>query len=158
MLLIAASLAFLVIYAGIKLLIQTQQETLDKLYKYVACLFIAAGFFILAGAACLSLVHFCYKGGAMMERRHRIMEGKHEGKGPMMDHTNMEHYRMMMGNMSCSDGREDACDLEECHEKTGSEWHSRKSKCCKEREGNKTMKSEEWKSDSTGRKMYMRNK
>jgi len=59
MILIAASLALLVIYAGVKLLIQAKKEILGSSYRRAAWSFIIAGFIILACACvhCTAMYH-----------------------------------------------------------------------------------------------------
>ena len=59
MFLIAASLALLVIYAGVKLLIQVKKEILGSSYWRTAWLFIIAGFLVLicTGARCIYIFY-----------------------------------------------------------------------------------------------------
>lgn len=78
MLLIAASLAILVIYAGVKLLIQAKKEILGSSYRRAAWCFILAGFIILicTGAHCAAMcnrygTHFmCWENEKLNEENH----------------------------------------------------------------------------------------
>jgi hypothetical protein len=104
MLLVAASLALLVVYAGVKLLIQTQKETLSNLYRCAAWFFIIAGFFMLVitGACCIAMC--CKYGSHMMHKEHKMMGGDndymkgdhHMGYNKMMKyhHGHDEDYNM----------------------------------------------------------------
>ncbi|MBI2270400.1 MAG: hypothetical protein HYU69_08600 [Bacteroidetes bacterium] len=77
-LLVATSLALLVIYAGIKLLIQTKQENLGNLYKGASWFFIIAGLLTLVciGACCIAM---CCKYGMHMMHKGHHMKGYHDG-------------------------------------------------------------------------------
>jgi hypothetical protein len=88
MLLIAASLALLVMYAGVKLLIQIQKEILGNPFRFAAWFFIIAGFLVLAltGACCIAM---CCKYGSHMMHKNKMMEddyleGHHMGYKKMM--------------------------------------------------------------------------
>jgi len=111
MLLIAFALALLVIVAGMKLLAQTQRESLGNLYKYVSWFVVVMGFLCLicVGMHCAMRCH--------MRHMHRMdnrceMYG-HEGCGEMM-HCNrgmtggcMMHQGgcdEMMNNGNCNMG------------------------------------------------------
>jgi hypothetical protein len=74
MLLIAVSLALLVVYAGVKLLIQAKKEILGNGYRFVAWLFIIAGFLTLA---CTGMA-MCHKYNSKM-MGYRYWKGNHNG-------------------------------------------------------------------------------
>lgn len=76
-LLVANSLALLVIYAGIKLLIQTKRESLGNIFKAASWFFIISGLLTLAciGACCIAMC--CKYGMNMMHKKHGMMwDGK----------------------------------------------------------------------------------
>ena len=116
-LLVASSLALLVVFAGVKLLIQVNRETLGNLYKCAAWFFIISGFVILAstGACCIVM---CFKYGAkMMHKAHKMMMG---GEGHYMKGGDKSHKKMMKyhcagqhegcrSNMNCCRYEMDQC-------------------------------------------------
>jgi predicted membrane protein len=90
MLLIAASLALLVVHAGVKLLIQAKRETLGNLYRCAAWFFIISGFLTLLIAIICCIAMFFVHGAQMMMKMHK--------ENKMMfdqDHMGMHHK----GNM-----------------------------------------------------------
>jgi hypothetical protein len=91
MLLVAGSLALLVVFAGVKLHIQTTKETLGHIYKCASWFFIIAGFLILAcaGACCIAMC--CRYGSSMMGKGHRMMEMHHH----MMEEHHCDGYSHM---------------------------------------------------------------
>jgi hypothetical protein len=118
-LLIAASLALLVIYAGVKLLIQTKKESLGNLYRAASWFFIIAGFLTLActGACCIALC--CKYGAKMMHKQHKMMgygedyqmKDHHKGYKYMMK----RHWDSRDGSDKiiincCGNGIEKCCD------------------------------------------------
>ena len=74
MLLIGCSLALLVIFAGMKLMAQTEKDNLGKMYKYVSMFIVLMGFLMIAGAACCGIMRCCHRGHEMMEKKERMME------------------------------------------------------------------------------------
>jgi hypothetical protein len=72
MFLIASTLALLVIYAGIKLLIQVQREALGHLLKCVSWFFIIAGFLIIFCAGLCAVVKFCHTGKGRMKKEYKM--------------------------------------------------------------------------------------
>jgi len=126
MLLASVSLALLVVYAGVNLLIQTKKEVLGTLYKCTAWFFIIAGFVTLTftgGAMCFKMAMHMMHGKEMMEGH--IGYGGHHMKGYKMDHKNMMKYHHMgMGKNCCM--TDDCCrmmskhdmNMEECKKDT----------------------------------------
>ena len=57
---IASSATLIVIYAGVKLLIQIKMEALNKLYKFIAWFIILMGFLNLFFLILFSVMHICY--------------------------------------------------------------------------------------------------
>jgi len=92
MLLIATALALLVVYAGVKLLIQVKKETLGNLYKGAAWFFIVAGFATLASAGALCVAKCVKYGTKMMYREHRMRGG--DGYNDMK--KRYKHHKKMM--------------------------------------------------------------
>ena len=68
MLLIACSLALLVMYAGVKLLAQIQKESLGHLYKYFSWFIIIMGFLMLMCIGCFAIMRCCRFPEQMMEK------------------------------------------------------------------------------------------
>ncbi len=97
MLLAAASLALLVVYAGIKLHIQTAKETLGTLYRCASWFFIISGFVILACAGVCCIAKCCKYGQKMMHKDQKMMKWPHHKHGIMEmeeDDDRMKyHYR-----------------------------------------------------------------
>jgi hypothetical protein len=122
MLLVSTSLALLVIYAGVKLLIQTKKETLGSLFRYAAWFFIIAGFFTLAatGAACLAVcakygMHMMHKNKMMGDERymmghHKKMMGHHKDHKKKMKYYHGESDRDCTVNINCGCGIMCKCD------------------------------------------------
>ncbi|MGZ3901314.1 MAG: hypothetical protein ACXVNM_00805 [Bacteroidia bacterium] len=118
MLLIASSLALLVVYAGVKLLIQSKKEALVNQFRYAAWFFIVAGFLILActGAFCIAMC--CSYGAKMMHGQHSMMgsEGhcmkEHQGeyKKMMKYHHQYEGGGCMINRNCCDSQMEKCCD------------------------------------------------
>jgi len=117
-LLVAISLALLVVYAGVKLLIQTKRETLGHLYRCAAWFFIIAGFLTLActGACCIAMC--CKYGMGMMRKEHKMMgdeedhymKGYHKGYKKMMKYHHREHDEGCTVNINCcGEGMEKCC-------------------------------------------------
>ncbi|HWY11648.1 MAG TPA: hypothetical protein VN026_10005 [Bacteroidia bacterium] len=106
MLLIGCSLALLVIYAGMKLMAQTEKENLGKMYKYVSMFLVVMGFLMISGAACCGIMRCCHRGHEMMERKERMMEERCFGNscmGGQMGHHNMM-FRQRMNMEGCCEG------------------------------------------------------
>jgi hypothetical protein len=104
MLLISSSLALLVIYAGVKLLIQTKKELLGNLFRCAAWFFIIAGFLTLVctGACCIAMC--CKYGSKMMHKEHKMMGYGDEGmKWHFKDYNKMRHHKEY-GGYCCSEG------------------------------------------------------
>ncbi len=73
MLLIACSLALLVMYAGVKLLAQIQKESLGKLYCYFSWFMIVSGFLMLLCIGCFAVIRCCHYPERMMEEKYKMM-------------------------------------------------------------------------------------
>jgi hypothetical protein len=107
MILIASSLALLVIYAGVKLLIQTKRESLSNLFRYAAWFFIIAGFVTLtcAGACCIAM--YCKHGLKMMHKENKMMgddrykKRYHKGHKKMMKYHHKKHAEGSVVNINC---------------------------------------------------------
>jgi len=93
MLLIACSLALLVMYAGVKLMAQIQKESLGKMYCYFSWFMIISGFLMIMCIGCFAVIRCCHYPEQMMEKKYKMMKERrfHEG--------GMEDYRgpFMMG-------------------------------------------------------------
>ncbi|HXB41876.1 MAG TPA: hypothetical protein VNZ49_15145 [Bacteroidia bacterium] len=122
MILIASSLALLVIYAGVKLLIQTKKEMLGHLYRCAAWFFIVGGFLTLAcaGACCIAMC--CKYGSGMMHKEYKMtgeedghyMNGYHHGCKKMMKHYAGGHEEGCVININCCEEEmEKHCDYNE---------------------------------------------
>jgi hypothetical protein len=117
MILIASSLALLVVYVGVKLLIQTKKEVLGHLYQCAAWFFIVGGFLTLActGACCIAMC--CKYGTSMMHKEHKMMgeEDDYYMKGyyhgcKKMNHHHHGHEEGCMVNVNCcEDEMEKSC-------------------------------------------------
>jgi hypothetical protein len=116
MLLIGSSLALLVIYAGVKLLIQVKRETLGHIYNGAAWFFIIAGFLILvcAGACCIAMC--CKYGTRMMHKEYKMMGGNrgdmeryHKSHKKMMKYHHMKHSEGSVVNTNCCGTEMDKC-------------------------------------------------
>jgi hypothetical protein len=107
MIIIGSSLALLVIYAGIKLLIQVKRESLSHLFRFAAGFFIVAGFLTLAcaGACCIAMC--CKYGSHMMHKEHKMMA--HDGYDGYDGDNEMYHHRAFSGM-----GGHYRCDKDEC--------------------------------------------
>jgi len=104
MLLIAASLALLVVYAGVKLLIQSKRETLGNLYKCAAWFFIVSGFFTLF-IAIISCIAMFFMHGAKMMMMHKEGKMMMHKEGKMFGHDSMCKYNKgSMKMMKCKHG------------------------------------------------------
>lgn len=90
-LLVAVALALLVIYAGIKLLIQEKKEALGMLYKCAAWGFIIAGKLLIVVIVIAGIV-VCLRHGWIMRNKGKM---KHDDMYEQMDHHGM-HQKMMM--------------------------------------------------------------
>jgi len=168
MLLIACSLALLVIYAGMKLLAQTNKETLSNLFKYVSWFLVIMGFFMLLCIAAFGVMRCCHKGQRMMdmESKFRMMEEKHHGNACMMkDHMGssmmMHDCQRKMGgccggmmNGGCSGGEmEGGCgEHKGYHEKMDGECNRMKEGCDENSELCHTKKGDICKKDSVKKK------
>jgi hypothetical protein len=99
MLLIAASLALLVMYAGVKLLIQIQKEIPGNLFRFAAWFFIIAGFLVLAltGACCIAM---CCKYGSHMMYNKMMKDDYLEGHP--MNHKKMMRYHYEGPDEDCN--------------------------------------------------------
>ena len=115
-LLVASSLALLVVYAGVKLLIQSKKETLGHLYHCASWFFIIAGFLILAcaGACCIAMC--CKYGTHMMHQKHMMAddeEDEHMHKGynqmKMMKFHHHEKEDGCMVHINCYGDMEKSC-------------------------------------------------
>lgn len=113
MLLIAASLALLVMYAGVKLLIQIQKEIPGNLFRFAAWSFIIAGFLvlILTGACCIAM---CCKYGSHMMYNNKMMkddylEGHYMGYKKMMKYHHGEPDEDCILNRHCCDNEMGKC-------------------------------------------------
>ena len=167
MLLIACSLALLVIVAGMKLLAQTQKETLSNLYKYVSWFTVIMGFLILICIGCRMVIHGFHHGDRMMEGRGHMMEEGYFTSPPMMGsqrgdcmmmqdcHRKMECRGDMMGDGGCK-ARERCCGKhEDCYEKADGECHHLgKEKCDEESKECPMKKGEMFKKDSIKKNKY----
>ena len=80
MLLISGSLALLVVFAGVMLLIQVKKEALNQVYRFAAWCFMVSGLlmFISTGAVGIAL---CFKYGAKMMKKEYKMKGRDYHKG-----------------------------------------------------------------------------
>ncbi len=67
LLLISTSLALLVTYAGVKLLMQVQKDELNNLYKYVSWFFIITGLFTLLITLCFFMIKVKNQGEIIMK-------------------------------------------------------------------------------------------
>ncbi len=85
MLLIACSLALLVMYAGVKLLALTQKEALGNLYKYFSWFTILMGFLLLMCVSCFAVIR-CFRIHEQMMNGKQHYDGfGRDGKmGPFM--------------------------------------------------------------------------
>jgi hypothetical protein len=93
MLLIASSLALLVVYAGVKLLIQSGKEALGRPYQCGAWCFIIAGFLILACSGICCIAKCCrYGQHMMMMKEHMLMKRDHSWERDMRE----DHHEKMM--------------------------------------------------------------
>jgi hypothetical protein len=119
--LVAAPLAILVIYAGLKLLIQTKKEMLGNFYRYASWFFIISGFFILVCAGACCIVMCCKYGSKMMHKEHkmkrhyegRYMEDDRSHKGMMKScHCDRDMDRKVVANCGCGE-RLKCCDYNE---------------------------------------------
>lgn len=144
MLLIASSLTLLAIYAGVKLLIQTQKENLGALYKCVSWFIIIMGFLTLTCIMCQSVIHYHRKGEARMEKKIRMMGSCHANNTCMMRGGHLGYCMMgcgsqikMMGGccnrmmgVGCCDVEKERCSNEHegCEEKGHQEYHQCKGK------------------------------
>src|SRR5438270_165258 len=117
-LLIAAPLALLVVYAGIKLLIQTKREVLGHLYKCASWFFIIAGLLTLACIGACGIAMCCKYGMGMMHKKNKMMHEYYHGD--MHEHMGWDHHKKMMKHF-CKD--EEGCaininccgrDIEKC--------------------------------------------
>jgi len=97
MLLIACSLALIVIYAGMKLLAQTKREVLGNLYKYVSLFLVTIGFLLLICISCCGMMRCCHMGERMMERKCMMMEERGNNGGCQMG-GQMGSCMMMSGH------------------------------------------------------------
>lgn len=117
MLLVASALSLLVIYAGVKLLIQIKKEMLGNLYRSAAWFFIIAGFFILAcaGACCIAM---CCRYGARMMHKETKMAGyrDHEMKDYHKEFKKMMKHHHEMSNAYLMNHQEETvkCCCEAC--------------------------------------------
>ena len=116
MILIGSSLALLVIYAGVKLLIQAKKEMLGHIYNCAAWFFIIAGFLSLACAGTCCIAMCCKYGTKMMHKEHGRMDGGHNDmEGYHMNHKKMMHCHPMehdagcMVNINCCEHSMDKC-------------------------------------------------
>lgn len=115
MILVASALALLVIYAGVKLLIQTKRESLSNLFRCAAWFFIIAGFLTLACAGACCIILCCKYGMKMMHKEHAIMGDGHDGmKGYHKRHKKMMKYHPPHGegsivNINCCDHEMNKC-------------------------------------------------
>lgn len=107
--LIACSIALLVIYAGTKLLIQSKKEALGKLYLGISWFLIIAGLFVVMGSACFACMSHCGGNRGMMEKKCIIMEERSSGVG-MMEHRKMMGHPMSM--KGCSGMMEEDCNMQ----------------------------------------------
>lgn len=136
-LLVASSLALLVVYAGIKLLIQCRKETLGVLYRCASWFFIASGLLILltAGACCIAMC--CNYGMHMMMNKKQGHMGAYHGHY-RMDEREMDDYKGHKRMQKCYQDRMDGCGMQKCcQDKTGgcgnATWCSReKDDCCQQ--------------------------
>jgi hypothetical protein len=113
MLLIATSLALLVMYAGVKLLIQIQKEILGSPFRFAAWFFLIAGFLVLAltGACCIAM---CCKYGSHMMYKNKMMkedylEEHHMGYKKMMRYHYGGPDEDCTLNRHCCDGKITKC-------------------------------------------------
>jgi hypothetical protein len=122
MLLIASSVTLLAIFAGVKLLIQTQKENLSTLYKCVSWFIIIMGFLILTCVMCQSVIRYHRMGEARMENKIRMMGSCHDnnmstmrgghsgycmmGCGPQRKMMEGCCSKMMMGTGCCDEEKE----------------------------------------------------
>jgi hypothetical protein len=108
-LLIAGSLALLVVYAGVKLHIQTKKETLGNPYRCAAWFFIVSGFLILACSGACCIAKCCKYGMGMMHKEKMMGYG---GDGDMKQH---DHFKK---KMNCHYHEEEGqCEAECCSRK-----------------------------------------
>lgn len=115
MLLTGVSLALLVVYAGVKLLIQVKKESLSHLYKFAAWFFIIAGLLILLCGGISCVVKCCKYGAHMMKKG-----SHHDYYKQSWEHDKMKGY-------SCG------CDgMQMCHCGSGNACHMGKMNMCAE--------------------------
>lgn len=116
MLLVAISLAIMIVYAGVKLLIQINKEGLGMIYRCAAWAFIIAGFITLTITCIICIALCCRYGMHMMQMNHKMMghdNGQYMGRymrGQNTDYYYMKDYHKSMKKMMKCHHKEKDCE------------------------------------------------